>query len=351
MRVFCYFVEPASYTLDLGANVYDKSNIDYAYIYSYSLAESLTPSSKVFLDQLNWISRIRFIVSTFRNNDFIIINGYNNYPFLLIFILNVLSFKKRYIAVESDTQLRIPKNIFKRFLKWMYLSIIFRSKYMLGFSGGSKSHKELFKSYGMPGDRIFLMPMMVDNKKFYCDKKMFPSLFTFLYVGRLIEHKNIEALIQQFNDKFNDKAAVLRIVGSGVQSNYLENKYKSNKVIFTGKLFGKDLINEFHNASCFVCPSFFEPWGLVVNEALSSGLPVIATKEVGACYDLIEGKETGLIARDNNEIGEKMLQLFEDNTLLKRYSLNASALMKEYWNDNLYESCLNDAIKKVERWR
>ena len=351
MRIFCYFVEPASYTLDLVANVYDRKNINHAFIKSVSLAEAPPTSSKVFLNKLSWISRIRFVIKTFRNNDFIIVNGYNNYPFLLTFVLNVFSFKKIYIAAESDTQLSIPKNPFKRFLKWVYLSIIFRNKYVLGFAGGSKSHKELFRYYGMFEDRIFLMPMMVDNTKFYCDNKVLPKPFTFLYVGRLIKHKNVEALIQQFNTHFSDKNAILRIVGSGVESDNLKTKYESYKVNFAGKLFDKDLINEFDNASCFVCPSLFEPWGLVVNEALSSGLPVIATKEVGACYDLIERKETGLIAENNTEIGEKMLQLFEDEKLLKKYSISASTLMQEYWNYGLYESCLNDAIKKVEQWR
>ncbi|MGY8932520.1 MAG: glycosyltransferase family 4 protein [Flavobacteriales bacterium] len=351
MRIFCYFVEPAAYTLDLVANVYDRKNINYAFIKSVSLAEAPPTSSKVFLDKVSWISRIRFVIKTFRNNDFIIVNGYNNYPLILTFILNVFSFNKKYIATESDTQLSIPKNPLKRLLKWSYLSIIFRNKYVLGFAGGSKSHKELFRYYGMLEDRISLMPMMVDNIKFYCDNKVFPKSFAFLYVGRLIKHKNAEALIKQFNAHFSDKNAILRIVGTGAESDYLKTKYKSNKINFAGKLFDKDLINEFHNASCFVCPSLFEPWGLVVNEALSSGLPVIATKEVGACYDLIEGKETGLIAENNTEIGEKMLQLFEDKNLLRKYSINASALMKEYWNYDLYESCLNDAIKKVEQWR
>jgi len=351
MKVFCYFIEPASYAVDLVTKVYDKNNIDHTYLYSYSLAESSSTSSKVFLDKLNLIFRIQFVIKTFRNNDFIIVNGYNNYPFILTFILNVFSFNKKYIAAESDSQLNIPKNPLKRLLKWVYLSIIFRNKYVLGFAGGSKSHKELFRYYGMLEDRIFLMPMMVDNAKFYCDKKALPTPFTFLYVGRIIKHKNVEALIQQFNTNFNTKDAILRIVGSGVESDNLKIQYESNKINFAGKLFDKDLINEFHNASCFVCPSLFEPWGLVVNEALSSGLPVIATKEVGACYDLIEGKETGLIAENNTELGKKMLQLFKDENLLKKYSINASALMKEYWNYALYESCLNDAIKKVEQWR
>jgi glycosyltransferase involved in cell wall biosynthesis len=350
MRIFCYFVEPASYTLDLAANVYDKKNINYAFIKSASLAEAPPTSLKVFLEKVSWISRIRFVIKTFKNNDLIIVNGYSNYPFILTFILNVFSFNKKYIATESDTQLSIPKNPLKRLLKWMYLSIIFRNKYVLGFAGGSKSHKELFRYYGMLEDRIFLMPMMVGNTKFYCDNKVFPKAFTFLYVGRLIKHKNVEALIQQFNAHFSDKNAILRIVGTGVESDYLKTKYESYKVNFAGKLFSQDLTNEFHNASCFVCPSLFEPWGLVVNEALSSGLPVIATKEVGACYDLIEGKETGLIAENNIEIGEKMLQLFKDEKLLKKYSIGASTLMKEYWNYSLYESCLNNAIKKAEQW-
>ena len=350
MRIFCYFVEPASYTLDLAANVYDKKNINYAFIKSVSLAVAPSTSSNVFLNKLSWISRIRFVMKNFRNNDLIIINGYNNYPFILTFILNIFSFKKKYIATESDTQLYIPKNLLKRAIKWVYLSIIFRNKYLLGFAGGSKSHKELFRYYGMHEDRIFLIPMMVDNQKFYYKNKVLPQPFTFLYVGRIIKHKNVEALIEQFNAKFNDKNAVLNIVGSGVESYDLKMKYESHKVNFAGKLFNKDLINAFHNASCFVCPSLFEPWGLVVNEALSSGLPVIATKEVGACYDLLENRETGLIAANNIELGEKMLQLFEDADLLKKYSLNATALMKGYWNYNLYESCLNDAIKKVKEW-
>jgi len=350
MRTFCYFVEPASYTLDLVTNVYDRKNINYAFIKSVSLAESSSTSSKVFLEKLSWVSRIRFVIKTFKNNDLIIVNGYNNYPFILTFILNILSFNKKYIATESDTQLNIPKNSLKRLMKWVYLSIIFRNKYVLGFAGGSKSHKELFRYYGMIEDRVFLMPMMVDNKKFYCDHKVFPKLFTFLYVGRVIKHKNVEALINQFNTKFNDKNAVLKIVGSGVEFNQLKTKYESNKINFAGKLFDKNLINEFHNASCFVCPSLFEPWGLVVNEALSSGLPVIATNEVGACYDLIAGKETGFIAEDMTAFGNSMISLFSDEKLLKRYSENAVALMKDDWNYDLYTKNLLFAIQKVKQW-
>ena len=87
-----------------------------------------------------------------------------------------------------------------------------------------------------------------------------------------------------------------------------------------------------HLASCFVCPSIFEPWGLVVNEALSASLPVIATKEVGATFDLIKDKQTGFVADDMKDFGSKMLKLFNDSDLLGQYSKNASDLMQSYWN-------------------
>ena len=351
MKVFCYFVEPALYTLDLAKNIYVKNNIDYGFINSNTLVKSEEKTAKIFLDNLTFFSKLKFLITTYKNNDFIIVNGYNNYPFIVTFILNLFSFNRKYIATESDTQFSIPKSPLKRFVKWIYLSIIFRNKYILGFAGGSFSHKDLFRHYGMKENRIFLMPMMVDNSKFYQEEKLFPEIFTFLYVGRLVKHKNAENLIQQFNQNFSDKSAVLKIIGSGEQENYLKNKYSSQKVIFLGKLFNDDLIAEFKNASCFVCPSEFEPWGLVVNEALSSALPVITTKEVGAGFDLIVSKETGLVANNMDEFGECMLHLYNDADLLLRFSKNASDLMRNHWNYALYDKCLHDAIKKVEQWQ
>ena len=350
MRVFCYFVEPASYTIDLAKNVYDKNDIDYCFIKSYSLVKSELKSSKTFLDKFSVIQKIKYVFSTFKNHDLIIVNGYNNYPFILTFLFNLFSFNKRYIATESDTQLVIPNNFAKRFIKWLYLSFIFRNKYVLGFAGGSNSHKDLFMNYGMQEERIFLMPMMVDNSKYFQAKKQFPDTFTFLYVGRLVKHKNVENLIKQFNINFKDKNAVLRIVGSGDEEEYLRKMYSSEKVIFEGKKFSNDLIRSYQNASCFVCPSIFEPWGLVVNEALSAGLAVIATKEVGATFDLIKNKETGLIAENIDDFGNKMLQIFNNEVLLRKYSNNARELMQNYWNYELYLKAQDEVINKVKQW-
>ena len=90
---------------------------------------------------------------------------------------------------------------------------------------------------------------------------------------------------------------------------------------------------------------------MVVNEALSSALPVITTKEVGANNDLINGKSTGMIASDMDDFGNKMLNLYNDADLLIRFSKNASDLMRNHWNYALYDQCLQEAIKKVKQWQ
>ena len=98
-------------------------------------------------------------------------------------------------------------------------------------------------------------------------------------------------------------------------------------------------------------PSDREQWGLVVNEALSAGLPVICSNEVGAIYDLVEGKDTGLIFRHNDpeDLSEKMLLLYKDRKTYKKYSRNAQKLMKEYWNYDLYMECLKKSIQRAEQ--
>ena len=350
--MFSFFTEPASYTLDLVDNVYDKMSIDYCFLNSHSKAyKNFSDRNNIFLDQMRIADRIKYLLYVIRKYDIIIFNSYDTLSFIFIFLINVFSLKKKYIAIESDTQLLIPKIYIKRLLKHFYLSIVFQNNHIFGLAGGNYSHKDLFRNYGMKEDRIFLMPMMVDNSKFYVEKKNFSKPFIFLFVGRLLDTKNVDKLCQQFISLFSNKKAKIIIVGDGRNLEKYKRIYLNKNIIFMGSVFNVELINIYKNASVFTFPSSVEAWGLVVNEALSAGLPVIGSKEVGACFDLIKDKETGFIAEDMQDFGQMMLTLFNDAELLKRYSKNASDLMKNNWNYDLYNNCLNKAIKKVEQWQ
>jgi len=351
MKVFTYFVEPAAYTIDLIENVYSKQSIKYAFIKNKTEAKTnkFFPGQN-FLSNFSLFQKIMFIYSIRKKNNFIIINGYNNYVFILTFLFNFFSVKRKYIAIESDTQLKIPKNIIKSIIKYLYLSLVFKNQYTLGFSGGSKTHKDLFRYYGMKEERIFMMPMIVDNNKYYVDNKVFPDRFTFLFVGRLLDTKNVNILCERFLSSFADKNAQLIIVGGGSNLQVYKRKYKNKKILFKGSIFGDDLLEMYHRSSVFVFPSTVEAWGLVVNEAMSASLPVIAHKEVGSVYDLLINKETGFVISDWEELELKMLELYNNLDLNRKMSENAVSLMRDYWNYDLYTKNLLFSIQKVKEW-
>ena len=150
MKIFCYFIEPASYTIDLIKNVYDDLKIDYCFLKSSSLAKSNYKIESIFLDQKNFFYKIKFYINNFRKNNLIIINGYNNFPFIFTFFLCLLFNRKKFIAIDSDSQLNIPNFLLKRYVKYVYLSFIFKKSFVLGFAGGSNSHKKLFSNPAIP---------------------------------------------------------------------------------------------------------------------------------------------------------------------------------------------------------
>lgn len=352
-KIFSFLVEPSSYTMNLINNVYKEYNFNTAFLIRKSFSRTNNEKNEsIFLSDMNILNKLKFLIFVFRNNRMIIVNGYDNYVFLFIFLLNIITQKKRVIAIESDTQYKVVNGI-KGFVKKLYLRTIFRNKYIFGFAGGNFSHKNLFRNYGMLEARLFLMPMMVNNSLFYKKTEFKKSNFTFLFVGRMIPLKNIELLIENFLVNFYNHAhVVLKIVGTGELFQPLKTKYALHKNIhFVGPKYDQDLVYEYHTSDVLVLPSYHEQWGLVVNEALSAALPVITSNKVGASQDLIMGKNTGLIfdLSKKDDLSKKMIQIYEDKSLHKEYSKNAEHIMKEYWNYDLYKKSLLDAISEADK--
>ena len=107
------------------------------------------------------------------------------------------------------------------------------------------------------------------------------------------------------------------------------------------------MIDIYHQSSAFVFPSTQEAWGLVINEAMSSSLPIIAHQNVGAVHDVVVDKKNGYVIKDWDELKLRMLDMYNDHSLCKDQSIRSLEIMREYWNYNLYECNLLDSIKKV----
>lgn len=341
--------EPASYTVDRNRAVYDKMGITYSYIHSFSEAKTNSYQTDTVLDGLSLVGLLKTLKTILSENDIVIMNGYTGKVFRWLFVLNL--FYKKSIGLDSDTPLNIPESRIKRFLKKAYLGTIFRNRHVYGLAGGTKSHRELFSYYGMSPERIFLMPMMVDNKRFiskYCNKS---DGFRFLYIGRIVEVKNIPQMIESFIEAVGEKSNVeLKIVGGGDMLGAYKDKYGENKnIIFAGPKYDDELIAEYHGADALILPSSFEPWGLVVNEALSAGLPVIVSDQVGAAYDLVEKPETGLVFKfdDKDDLADKMKRMVSDKEFYQWCSHNAVDLMQNHWNYDFYRECLLKFIQEA----
>lgn len=352
MRVFVILHEPAQYTTDRNHAVYDKLGIHYAYIHGQSEAKSDTEMTGRPLSDLSLIQLWTWLRKLLCNNDIIIMNGYNNRVFMLLFLQNIVY--RRAIGLDSDTPLSVPRNPLKRLVKAMYLNTIFSNHHVYGLAGGTGSHKELFRYYGMKEVRIFLMPMMVDNSKFYANTAMKKeNPFVFLYVGRIIECKNLSVMFDAFVYSFNNNDNVtLHVIGEGELLADYQIKYSNQEnILFHGKQFGKKLIEAYHAAHVFILPSSSESWGLVVNEAMSAGLPAIVSNHVGAAHDLVEGHETGFIFHYNDvrELAECMKTIYNDKNLYRTFANNAYHRMHDEWNYDFYEECLKRFIDYVAK--
>jgi glycosyltransferase involved in cell wall biosynthesis len=343
MKVFAILIEPASYTIDRNKSVYDPLDIKYCYLRRDSLASDVR-NDALCLEGFSVFKKVNFIRNILQQYDIVIVNGYVHFEFVVLFLLNFI-FSKR-IGIDSDTQYSLPKNIFKRWFKFVYLNVVFSNKNIYGLAGGTLNHVNLFVKFGMPTSRVYTMPMVVDNEKFFsCNTNVrSKEPFSFIYVGRIVEHKNIRLLIDAFilvSSKYVDSE--LLIVGDGKLRFSLMNEFSHHKnIVFLGPKFGNELLDIYRMGNALVLPSAYEPWGLVVNEALSAGIPVIVSDKVGSSYDLVLKPNTGLVVKfiSSKILAEKMVFLIENEEIHSELSINAFEFMNKTWDFNFYRDCL-----------
>ena len=127
------------------------------------------------------------------------------------------------------------------------------------------------------------------------------DMLRILYVGRLLPRKGVDLLVEAFNQLCAHRNATLRIVGEGsdlARLQQMQSPAARQRTKWVGKVTNDQALRQYAQADVLVLPSRYEPWGLVVNEAMAAGLPVIAHHRCGAAIDLIEPGCTGLLLNE-----------------------------------------------------
>ena len=124
-----------------------------------------------------------------------------------------------------------------------------------------------------------------------------------LFVGRLGQEKSVDTPAGAVASTRHSEA-VLLIVGDGPDRKDLERMARelkiADRVRFAGYLRGDELVAAYHLAEVFVFASTTETQGLVIGEALASGLPVVAVRDP-AVADFVEDGKTGFLVPEHHE--------------------------------------------------
>lgn len=219
--------------------------------------------------------------------DELVIDGWDTFDKIMLAYFSPK--KKNACIVESSIYESSTKGV-RAFIKRCFFKRMYRS-YCAGIA-----QEKLVRALGFEKEVVITGGCGLLN---YIPQPQFTpreSVKRFIYVGRLIPEKNLELLIRVFN-KFPELD--LNIIGYGVLEKELKSIANGN-IHFLGQVDNKDLWKYYQENDVFILPSISEVWGLVVEEALNNGLPIIVSDRVG-CRDDFATEDNGLVFKHDSE--------------------------------------------------
>lgn len=262
------------------------------------------------------------------------------------------------VCLRSETALNqeLLKNRLITPLKHIYLRFLFLFVNRFLYIG--VQNRLFYKQLGIPDTKLLFTPYAVDNNRF---QRIFNSMTrqearnnlqlpadkrVILYSGKYISKKRPLDLLKAFSGIKDQENLLLVMVGEGECRKEMEeyiSAYKLNdKVILTGFI-NQNLIPAYYrSADIFVmCSGLGETWGLSVNEAMNSGIPVIVSDTCGCAYDLIEENVNGAVFKTGN-ISQLtgLLKLYINKSVAENEKINKAAINKvnEYGYDRIIAS-------------
>jgi len=189
----------------------------------------------------------------------------------------------------------------------------------------------------------------VVNIPYHCDLSAFLAIerhdtatqpLRLLFSGQMIPRKGVDVLLEAYRRlrrglDHQTPPPQLTLLGDGPQrqayASHVPDELRGD-VSFRGFQPPDALPHEFAKADVFVLPSRHDGWGLVINEAIAAGMPVITTDRVGAAHDLVEHDQNGYVipSDDPNALAQAMARFVADRTRVSAFGRCSRRIAQDY---------------------
>jgi len=184
--------------------------------------------------------------------------------------------------------------------------------------------RQILEEYELPEDAVCIIPNGVHLSRFLRKKKTAPvndiqrNPFVFLFVGNEFDRKGLQTIIEAL-PSLSRHSVEVHIAGNDDPAPYKRRAAELNvldRLRFLGAVTAPESL--FLKADAFLFPTHYEPFGMVIIEAMAAGIPVITSRAAGAVEDLVDGVH-GLYVDDPCSADElsRRIQLLLDNASLR----------------------------------
>lgn len=222
-------------------------------------------------------------------------------------------------------------------------------------------------AYGVSQERVHHLPQVIDAALYTASSRLAPGVrsarrkamglagITYVYCGRLWNKKGLRYLLDAFaslQGSLQDKCSLL-LIGDGVDEAALRAQCATlgvRNVVFAGFAQKRDLGALYALGDVFVFPTLGDPYGLVVDEAMACGLPVVSSTEAGEITVRVAEGVTGFLVPPENSkaLENRMRELAESPS--RRECMGAAGLRRVRWSSPdvwavSMEKCLSDVLR------
>lgn len=327
--------------------------------FNYNL-DDITNFKAIFLtegnikeDKVNW-SIFKYFDNTYDN---IVLTSYS-YLTEMAFLLYLKVRRIPYYLSSDGGMVKFDESILKKGLKTFLIS---GAK---GYFSPSKMTDQYLMYYGANSHTIYRYPFTSYKKELQLKRPIssvqkekrkkqlgFTEKYLVLGVGQFIHRKGWDILLRAFASINEDVA--LCLIGGGVTDEYIQliNEYKLKHVYFK-EFMGDEQLREYYMAAdVFVLPTREDIWGLVINEAMACGLPIVTTDRCIAGLEMVKNGVNGFIVKAENAdmLHDAIEKIISNESLQAQMAAKSLEVAQKYTIEQMVQSHIHAFEDFVDR--